>query len=208
MYSRGRKQKVIFTGSVQSAAAYGIIILAFIGVIAGAIAVSLMGADSAEVVNSYIVEFLGAVDSVSINLKATLIDSVIKYAKILFLLWFSGLAVPGLVVIICLVLFKTFALGFTTAALVRFFGIYGFVIGFSSYYPQNLFFLPAMFFVAYRALLHIHAAISEGGVSARKGGINHAGYAICLFAGLISCFAAALIETYVTPVLIEYIRPI
>lgn len=198
-------KNVNILGGIQQAAGAGIIVVLTAGVIAGAVCANLMDGASNESVRSFITDFFSTFDKTAINARASFTASVYKYARIIAVLWVSGLFMPGgAAATVCVLLFKAFAYGFTTAALVRYFGLYGLVVGFGGYVPQNLFFLPAMLLVAYNAVLTPGQLVFKPG----KGGKGIVEYFLILVVGLLCCAVASLIETFITPALIEYIMPV
>lgn len=205
--SAGKNEKK--SGGISQAVSYAIIIIMVTGVVAGAVAANVMDSSSSEAVKTYITGFLGGFDRSAINQKASLAESLYKYARVIAVIWAAGLLEPGLVVAVCVILFKAFAYGFTTAALVRYFGFYGLVVGFSCYIPQNIFFLPAMLWVAFSAVIALgNKARDTKSAGAKQNSAGFAEYTLVLLTGLLCCVVAALIETYITPSLIEYITPV
>lgn len=202
----GRLPNIKLSGS--DVAAYGIIFLLLAGVIAGAVFSNLMDEMTYHSIKDFMTEFLNSFDKSLINQKTTFIDALLKYSRGILIIWIAGFFAPGLVIIVCAVLSKAFAYGFTTAALVKYFGVYGFIIGFSAYVPQNLIFMPAIFYVAYSALGFIRERRTDAPRTAPRSGGAIGEYALVLLIGLLCCAIAALTETYLTPTLLEYVKPV
>ncbi len=155
--------------------------------------------------------FLGFYENFSvtdINQKTVMIDSLIKYGKYIVIIWIMGFSMPGTLVTGFMFFIKGTAYGFTSAFIISKFGMYGILISFFSYFPQNLVFLPAMFLLGYCSI--DFATVKLKNIKDRpqksiKPIVSK--YVVILILGLACVLLTALIETYITPVLVEYISP-
>ena len=75
-----------------------------------------------------------------------------KYIKYSFLIWICGFFTPGVAVVFGILIFKGGFYGFTTASLLRAYGIKGILYAIISYLPQNIIVIPIYIFLAYTAI--------------------------------------------------------
>ena len=124
-------------------------------------------------------------------------ESTLKYGKLVIIIWLlaflpsgSFLPVGGLMATLLLI-FRGAAYGFSTAALIRGYGLAGAASAAILYLPQGVLLIPVYIFVAYSCVCFIQ---KDGEIKS---------YLPTLFIGLAVCMLAGLIDAFITPGLVR-----
>jgi len=130
-----------------------LIILLVVGVIFGAIAVKAMQVSQKEALLNYLQGFLGMlVGQGGIEQTPVLSQVLLQKLQIALLIWFAGLIIIGIPVVIAIVFIEGFVIGFTVGFLVEEMSWKGFMLALVAIFPQNLFAVPALIMLAAGAL--------------------------------------------------------
>lgn len=181
-----------------------------LGIIMGAIFANQMNDTQSLELALYMDEFFVRFHVESLNQTFVLKDALLKYGKTVGIAWILGFTVIGIPFSILIILLKGFTYGFTSAFLIKQYGMSGLWFGFLSYIPQNLILIPMFVFV-------VHGSIEF----ALKSGKNKHGkarfhkdrtqewieYGLILLVGMACVILASVIETYVTPSLMKSLLP-
>lgn len=213
-----RHKKRRFRATNRQAVMFTLIACMLVGVVIGAIAG--VGAGYTAVSGSLTGYLQGFRDAAPEPMDI-LRESALKYGKIFVFIWLlaflpSGgfLPVGGLAATM-LIIFRGASYGFSTAALIRSYGMAGAVCAAMLYLPQSLLLIPAYIFAAYSCIWFIQMA--NGGspaftkTGARRGGFldftQKTGelkeYLPVLAIGLIISLLAGLIDAFVVPGLVR-----
>ncbi len=126
-------------------------------------------------------------------------SAYLQQFKSLFLIWFLGLTVIGIPLIIGVVFFRGFSLGFTIGFLVKEKAGAGIIISFLSIFPQNIVYIPliiAWALIAINFSVYIVRGRDAGGLPLTAGLVR---YFLLLLACLLLVLVGVLIETYLPP---------
>ena len=186
----------------ENLAVYFFVTLLFIiGIAFGALAVKALNDGQKAEILGYLQVFLQGIDGTLAGTEALLQQSVLTNLKTLGLVWFFGLLVLGLPVVLVILFTKGFALGFTVGFLVYELGWKGVLFSFASVLPANLFFVPALFIMTVAAVSF--ASVVVKGRLLRQGGALYPQifrYAVlAIGAGGVSLLGS-LVEVYISPV--------
>lgn len=127
------------------------------------------------------------------------ISAYIQQLKSILLIWFLGLTVIGIPLILGVIFFRGFSLGFTIGFLVQEKGTAGVIISILSILPQNLVYLPlivAWGLVAINFSLYIVKGREVGGLPLTKGLIR---YLLLLAVFSVIVLMGVLIEAFLSP---------
>jgi stage II sporulation protein M len=128
-----------------------------------------------------------------------LFNSFLNQAKSIVTVWFLGLTVIGMPLILAVVFLKGFSLGFTISFLVKERAWSGFVITLLSIVPQNLVYIPLL--IVWSVIgINFTLLIARG----RNGrpyplGKGIIGFSLLMLVFLALVIAGALIEAYLSP---------
>ncbi|HHW62175.1 MAG TPA: stage II sporulation protein M [Syntrophomonadaceae bacterium] len=137
--------------------------------------------------------------------QALVLQSFLNQAKSLCFIWFLGLTVIGIPLILGVILWKGFSLGFTIGFLIQERGSTGVVITLLSILPQNLVYIPIFFMwgvIGIKFSLFIVQEKKETAVSLGTGVIS---YTVLLLLFLLLALCGALVEAYISPLFLSLV---
>lgn len=114
------------------------------GIIIGIYCIRYMGSFEKSDLTSYLNNFGTALTSQSVDYKSIFLQTLKNNLPIIFAIWFLGLTLVGLPVILLLDLFKGFTLGFSISFIISQMGVKGIWISLAGIVPQNLIYIPAI----------------------------------------------------------------
>jgi stage II sporulation protein M len=148
---------------------------------------------------SLIDDYLKGGINADLDKQVILLNSFLNQAKSILAIWFLGLTVIGMPVILGVVFFKAFSLGFTIAFLVKERAVSGVMISILSILPQNLVYIPLIIIWSVIGInFSVYIARGRAG-SAVPLGRALITYTMLLMFFLILVLAGALIEAYLSP---------
>ncbi|WP_429699414.1 stage II sporulation protein M [Alteribacter keqinensis] len=125
------------------------IVLLMMGVIFGAVIVNSLTTGQKNDLFTYLSQFFGQVEKGELaSSEEAFTQTFAHYSKYLGLMWFLGLSVIGLPIILILLFLKGLVIGFTVGFLVSQMGFDGFILAFAAIFPQNLILVPVFIITA------------------------------------------------------------
>jgi len=176
-----------------------ITLIFLLGVIAGDFkAWGLAGGVKGHLLN-LIDNFLKGGTQVDLNKQVILFNSFLNQAKSILAIWFLGLTIIGMPLILGVVFLKGFSLGFTISFLVQERAVSGILISILSILPQNLVYIPLVIIwsvVAVNFSINIARGKARSALSLWRGLIS---YSLLMLIFLFIVIMGALIEAYLAP---------
>jgi stage II sporulation protein M len=132
-----------------------------------------------------------------------LIDAMLNQGKIVLAIWFIGLTVIGLPLILAAIFFRGVSLGFTLKFLIHEKASDGLAVGILSIVPQNLIYIPFLLIwsvIAVNFTMSIVKGIYFTKSLKRQGLIS---YTMLMLVFLTLFFIGSVIETYLSPYLLS-----
>lgn len=129
-------------------------------------------------------------------------NSFLNQAKSIMAVWFLGLTIIGMPLILAIVFLKGFSLGFTICFLVSERAVAGVLISILSILPQSMIYIPVLIIwsvVGINFSIYITRFRSGGDVPLSRG---LASYTLLMLVTLIIVWVGALIEAYLAPLLL------
>lgn len=126
-------------------------------------------------------------------------SAYIQQLKSIILIWFLGLTVIGIPLIIGVIFFRGFSLGFTLGFLINEKASAGVIISILSILPQNIIYIPLVIVLSLIAInfsIYIVKGRDIGGLPLTKGLIR---YLLILLIFSVVVLSGVLIETYLSP---------
>ena len=182
-----------------------------IGVSAGAFTVNGLSTLQNEELVNYFTGFLKIMGNQRVNSSELLMISLQENAKLIALLWVSGVTIIGIPFIYLLILAKGFVIGFSSGFIIKTMGIKGILFGFLALLPKEIIIMPCIIALGVNGInfsLNIIKSKSIKQVLKQNLRMDFIGYSLCTVFFSIFVFIAVLIETYVLPVFIRIITPI
>jgi stage II sporulation protein M len=206
-----RRFKVHATRYVQEHAKLYIftIVLLFVGIIFGAIVVNALAEDQKIELYNQLHGFITAVnDNQLANSTIVTWDSIAKNLKMVGLIWILGLSIIGLRLIVVLIFFKGFMIGFTVVFLVEQFAGKGLLFAILAVFPQNLIAVPALI-VAGVAGIAFSLMLVRSRFSQRNLPVYHSFLTYsCLILGVaVVLTISSFVEGYISPILMKLVTP-
>ncbi len=184
----------------QSWPLYLIVIVIFgTGILLGSLGVNTLPPEQTKDLQNYLQSFLAQAAEIEVDraqmVKGTLYDNLLVGLVIYIL----GLTIICLPLVLALIFFRGFVLGFTIGFLTAYPDWREFMIVFISMLPQNLLFIPALIISGAAALSFSMRLVRRLYNSQTQIGPQFAGYSL-IMVGCVLVFAlAALAEGYITP---------
>ncbi|TCS84074.1 stage II sporulation protein M [Tepidibacillus fermentans] len=122
------------------------IILFIMGVIYGSLIIQSLSSNQKQEMIGYLSQFFHGLTSngdAVFSTKVALKQVIFEHLKYLGMIWFLGLSIIGMPLILILIFMKGFVIGFTVSFLISQLQWKGFVFSFVSILPQNLLIVPA-----------------------------------------------------------------
>jgi stage II sporulation protein M len=137
--------------------------------------------------------------NVGLDKQTILFNSFLNQGKSIIAVWFLGLTIIGMPIILAIVFLKGFSLGFTISFLVKEKAASGILISILSILPQNLVFIPLLIIwsvVGINFTFYIARGRSGSGIPLSKGLIS---YTLLMLISLGIVLTGSLIEAYLSP---------
>ncbi|MDK2984679.1 MAG: stage sporulation protein [Clostridia bacterium] len=176
------------------------------GIIFGALGLKALGVHEYQDLNDYFQSFISSLGQWEVSTISIAQRTIFNHLKTIFIVWFLGLTVIGIPIILIIMFVRGFVLGFTVGFIVQQRAAGGIIFAFLTVLPPNLFLVP-VFIVAAVSALSFSLGLIKGRLKSGWGGISHflvTYSALMLFLGLIA-IVGALLEAYVTPVLMQVV---
>lgn len=134
---------------------------------------------------------------------AILYHAFVMQGSTILAIWFLGLTVLGLPLILAIVFMRGLSLGFTLGFLVRTKGGGGALIGLLSVLPQNLVYIPFLLMWGVVAT-NFSIQVLRGNPSGFPGLLRRlTSYSLLMLVFLLLCFIGAFVEAYLSPWLLN-----
>jgi stage II sporulation protein M len=185
------------------------IVLLFMGILFGAIVVNALAVDQKIELYHQLQGFISAVnDNQLANSAVVTWDSVARNLKTVGLIWILGLSIIGLPLIVVLVFFKGFMIGFTVGFLVEQFAGKGLLFAILAVFPPNLIAVPALL-VASVAGIAFSLMLVRSRFSQRNLPVYHSflSYSALILGVALVLTVSSFVEGYVSPVLMKWVTP-
>ncbi|WP_258359194.1 stage II sporulation protein M [Moorella sulfitireducens] len=179
---------------------YLVIIFSFLGgIIVGTLALYFLESQQVTRLAAHLDNLLQQINSSDIKGYKVLYDAMIDALKEIGLVWFLGLTVIGIPLIILVVFFKGFILGFTVGFLVQQKALYGVALSLMAVMPPNFIQIPALFMAAMLAISFSISLMRGRGVGEKGLLPRFFSYSICMILVTLLVAGGGLVEAYLAP---------
>lgn len=178
-----------------------------IGIVIGIYTVKYMGSFQKSDLNSYIQNFTSSINSGKIQKDALFFDTIKNNAPIIALIWFLGLTIIGIPIVLIIDIIKGFTLGFSAGFLINSLGTKGILVCLVGILPQNLIYIPCLIISSVLAMEFSLALLKE---NKGKNWINNiwmriTAYSLSFLLLLLVMCIGFLLEAYLSPTLIKLV---
>lgn len=123
-----------------------------IGIVLGIYTVKYMGEIEKNTLVSYFLEFTKGIDLTKIDKKHIFLQAVKNNVPIIICIWFLGLSMLGIPIILIVDLIKGFTIGFTTSFVINGLGTKGVLVNILAIFPQNIIYIPCIVIASVTAM--------------------------------------------------------
>lgn len=171
-----------------------------IGIVLGVYTVGYMSSFEKSDLLSYMKSFCTSIATANIDSQSILLASVKNNLVLLLAIWFLGLTMIGIPIILLLEILKGFTIGYTTCFVVNGLGIKGIWISILGVLPQNIIYIPCLIFSSVLAMdFSITVLKSKENNKYPSLPLRIAAYSLSFVFVSIFMLLGCLIESYLTP---------
>lgn len=181
------------------------ILCVFTGIILGIYSVKYLGEFERNDLVNYLMNFIDPSDTKGISYKLIFLQSIKNNLPVIIFLWFLGLTIVGIPIILIIDLLKGFTVGFTFSFMISGLGKSGIGIAILGVLPQNLFYIPCIIFASAVSMefsiMLLKNKFNKQWTSSISGRIIY--YSVIFIVIIAFLFIGIIIESYVTPYFVK-----
>lgn len=172
----------------------------------GTISVKLLTPEEALELGEFLSSFIKGLEWLGLDQLVVVRQSLYNNLKTVGLIWFLGLTVIGIPMILVLLFFEGFTLGFTAGFLVQTKGLEGILLALTALTPSNILFLPGLITAGVIGIT-FSVWLIKGRHDFRQSGIVQQFFAYSLSIGILCILVviAGLLEAYCSPLLMKLV---
>ena len=181
------------------------ILSVFTGIILGIYSVKYMGEFERNDLLNYLMNFIDPSNANGISYKLIFLQSIKNNLPVIIFLWFLGLTIVGIPIIIIIDLLKGFTVGFTFSFMISGLGKSGIGIAILGVLPQNLIYIPCIIFGSVVSMefsvMLLKNKFNKQWASSISNRIIY--YSVIFIVIIIFLFIGIIIESYITPYFVK-----
>jgi len=181
------------------------ILCVFTGVILGIYSVKYMGEFERNDLVNYLMNFIDPTNTNGISYKLIFLQSVKNNLPVIIFLWFLGLTIVGIPIIIIIDLLKGFTVGFTFSFMISGLGKSGIGIAILGVLPQNLIYIPCIIFASVMSMefsiMLLRNKFNKQWTSSISSRILY--YSVIFIVIIAFLFIGIIIESYIAPYFVK-----
>lgn len=177
------------------------------GIVLGIYSVRYMGGfEKSDLVN-YIKSFSSAIGSGNIDYKQIFIQTIKNNIPVLIIVWFLGLTMIGVPIILIIDILKGFTIGFTISFIINGMGIRGVWVSLLGVLPQNIIYIPCIIFISVLAMeFSLNMLKDKGGKSWTSNiWLKITSYSVSFALVMIVMVVGFTMESYLTPQILKVV---
>ena len=175
------------------------------GIILGIYSVKYMGQSERNDLLNYLANFVDPSNTNGISYKAIFLQSVKNNLPVIVLLWFLGLTIIGMPIVIIVDLLKGFTVGFTFSFMISGLGKSGIGIAILGVLPQNIIYIPCIVFASVASMefsiMLLKNKFNKQWTSSISGRIVN--YSVLFIIIIVLLFIGIIIESYIAPYFVK-----
>ena len=175
------------------------------GIILGIYSVKYMGDSERNDLVNYLTNFVKPSNTSAISYKLIFLQSIKNNLPVIIFIWFLGLTIVGIPIIIIIDLIKGFTVGFTFSFMISGMGRSGIGIAILGVLPQNLIYIPCIIFASVVSMefsiMLLKNKLKKQWTSSVSSRIIY--YSIIFIVIIILLFIGMIIETYIAPYFVK-----
>jgi len=181
------------------------ILCVFTGIILGIYSVKYMGGSERNDLVNYLTNFVDPSNTSGISYKLIFLQSIKNNLPVIIFIWFLGLTIVGIPIIIIIDLLKGFTVGFTFSFMISGIGKSGVGIAMLGVLPQNLIYIPCIIFASVVSMefsiMLLKNKFNKQWTSSISSRIIY--YSVIFIVIVMLLFIGIIIETYIGPYFVK-----
>ena len=180
-------------------------VIAIVGIIAGSIFMIILSKNDKETVLNSIKDFFDKLINNKFNFIGTLKNTVISNFLLSFIIWDLGISVVGVLIVIFIIFYKSFTLGFTISSIIYTYSIKGTFLAFIYVFPHlviNLLILLYLSSYSIKLSIILIKSILKKDNLNFKAFINN--YSKVFLISIIFLIVTSLYESFIAPIILRY----
>jgi len=181
------------------------ILCVFTGIILGMYSVKYMGEFEQNDLVNYLTSFIDPSNANGISYKLIFLQSIKNNLPVIIFLWFLGLTIVGIPIILIIDLVKGFTLGFTFSFMISGLGKSGIGIAILGVLPQNIIYIPCIIFASVVSMefsiMLLKDKFNKQWTSSLSSRVIY--YSVIFILIIILLFIGIIIESYIAPYFVK-----
>ena len=180
-------------------------VIAIVGIIAGSIFMIVLSKNDKETVLNSIKDFFDKLINNKFNFVGTLKNTLISNFLFSFIIWVIGISVVGVLIVIFIIFYKSFTLGFTISSIIYTYSIKGTFLAFIYVFPHlviNLLILLYLSSYSIKLSIILIKSILKKDNLNFKAFINN--YSKVFLISIIFLIVTSLYESFIAPIILRY----
>ena len=176
-----------------------------VGISSGAITINMIDVEQKKELVKFLESFLKVISEEDVDNLMLIRQSFKNNLQTFILLWFLGISIIGIPLVIGLVLLRGFIIGFTVGLVVKQLAFKGFIFSVFSVLPQNIIFIPWIIMSSALTLMFALRIIrNKLSKNTKTNYINEAmKYSIVMGGLFLMSLVGTVIESYITPIFMK-----
>lgn len=187
---------------------YIITVLCFtIGIVIGVYTSNNMGEYEKNDLVSYLSNFNGSLINGQVIYKEIFVNAIKNNLPLILAIWFLGLTMIGIPIILVIDMFKGFTLGFTMAFMIKGLGMQGLGLSMLMVLPQNIIYIPCLIISSVIAMEFSVSFLKNKMIKQWNNSVymKIAGYSATFILIFLIMGVGFLLEAYITPNIIRLV---
>ena len=180
-------------------------VIAIVGIIAGSIFMIVLSKNDKETVLNSIKDFFDKLINNKFNFAGTLKNSLISNLLFSFIIWVIGISVVGVLIVIFIIFYKSFTLGFTISSIIYTYSIKGALLALIYVFPHMVINLLIMLYLSSYSIklsiILIKSILKKDNLNF-KAFINN--YSKVFLISIIFLIVTSLYESFISPIILRY----
>ena len=200
-------KKLVVNHIAGHALLYAVVLSVFVlGVAGGSYAVRHLDAQQESELLDYLDVFLTGLNQWEMEPAVVAQHAVVNNLKIVFYIWFLGLTVIGVPLILLIIFFRGFVFGFTVGFLIQQKAMKGLLITLLAVVPPSIINLPAMMAGGVLAISFSYWLVRGRIRVSGRSLLGQLGlYCTAMLAAALTMGAGGLLEAYVSPIFLQFV---
>ena len=180
-------------------------VIAIIGIIAGSIFMIVLSKHDKETVLNSIKDFFDKLINNKFNFVETLKNTALSNFLFSFIIWVIGISVVGVLIVISIIFYKSFTLGFTISSIIYTYSIKGTLLALIYVFPHmviNLLILLYLSSYSIKLSIILIKSILKKDNLTFKSFINN--YSKVFLVSIVFLIITSLYESFIAPIILRY----